>query len=197
MRGVRLPARGSHDAGDGGPARTAQQDQHPRLLRIRSRPVTADYRVGRRLRADFCGRPRLRGSPSLARGHAETPLQRGGATTRRHHPNPAEAQGRWRGRGASRSGSGHHACSVRATSRAQNDARRGIIFFAATEVRILPARHVEQPCCHSASTYVRATPGENPCRSCTLVTSQLEREPSLLRHFGQIGGNSPRNTGGF
>jgi hypothetical protein len=49
--------------------------------------------------------------------------QRGGATTRRHHPNPAETQGRWRGRGVSRSGSGHHACSVRATSRAQNEAR--------------------------------------------------------------------------
>jgi hypothetical protein len=148
------------------------------------------------------------------------------ATTRRHHPNPAEAQGRWRGRGASRSGSGHHACSVRATSRAQNDARRGIIFFAATEVRILPARHVEQP------RERKVRPGEglfslrllkfesyqpgmlnnrlpfcvnlrarntrrNPCRSCTLVTPQLEREPSLLRHFGQSGGNSPATPADF
>ena len=48
------------------------------------------------------------------------------------------------GRGASRSGSGHHACSVQATSRAQSGARRRIIFFAATKVRILPARHIEQ-----------------------------------------------------
>ena len=34
-----------------------------------------------------------------------TPLDRAGATARRHHPNPAEAHRRWRGRGASRSGS--------------------------------------------------------------------------------------------
>jgi hypothetical protein len=35
------------------------------------------------------------------------------------------------------------------------------------------------------------------CRSCTLATPQLQREPSLLRHFGQIGRNSPGNTRGF
>src|SRR6516164_778788 len=35
----------------------------------------------------------------------KTPLTRAGATARRHHRNPAEAHRRWRGRGASRSGS--------------------------------------------------------------------------------------------
>jgi hypothetical protein len=71
----------------------------------------------------------------------------------------------------------------------QNDARRGIIFFAATEVRILPARHVEQaPLSFCVNLRARNT-RPNPCRSCTLVTPQLEREPSLLRHFGQSGGN--------
>src|SRR5262249_31579665 len=34
----------------------------------------------------------------------KTPLTRAGATSRRHHPNPAEAHGRWRGRRAKPSG---------------------------------------------------------------------------------------------
>jgi hypothetical protein len=106
------------------------------------------------------------------------------------------AQGRWRGRGASRSGSGHHACSVQATSRAQSGAQRGIIFFAATEVRILPARHIEQPAA-SFSPLRPHNARRNPCRSCTLAMPRLGREPSLLRRFAQIGINSLETRADF
>src|SRR5262245_40295191 len=37
-------------------------------------------------------------------GTSKTPLPCAGATSRRHHLNPAEAHGRWRGRGAKPSG---------------------------------------------------------------------------------------------
>src|SRR5262245_11130559 len=37
-------------------------------------------------------------------GTSKTPLPCAGATSRRHHPNPAEAHGRWQGRGAKPSG---------------------------------------------------------------------------------------------
>src|SRR5215813_6945620 len=37
-------------------------------------------------------------------GTCKTPLPCAGATSRRHHLNPAEAHGRWRGRGAKPSG---------------------------------------------------------------------------------------------
>src|SRR5579864_4293287 len=50
------------------------------------------------------------------------------------------------------------------------------------------------PCC---STLPPPQCQRSPCRSCTLATPQLGREPSLLRHFGQIGTNSPGNAGGF
>jgi hypothetical protein len=50
------------------------------------------------------------------------------------------------------------------------------------------------PCC---STLAPPQCQRNPCRSCTLATPQLGRELPLLRHFGQIGTNSPGNAGGF
>ena len=84
---------------------------------------------------------RERATCGAARPRSVSAAQQRAATTQ----TPRRAKGRWRGRGASRSGSGHHACSVQATSRAQSGAQRGIIFFAAAEVRILPARHIEQP----------------------------------------------------
>src|SRR5271169_4004298 len=66
--------------------------------------MAADFAL-RPLRPDFCNRSRLRGAPALALGHVQTPLNDASATSRCHHPDPAEAQRRWRGRGASRSGS--------------------------------------------------------------------------------------------
>ena len=39
-------------------------------------------------------------------------------------------------------------------------ARRGLIFFAATKVRILPARHVEQPRRHACSAFCPQCPAE-------------------------------------
>jgi len=64
------------------------------------------------------------------------------------------------GRGASRSGSVHHACSVQTTSRAQNGARRRIIFFAATKVRIISAKHIEQLRRHVVQPRAPTMPGE-------------------------------------
>ena len=52
-------------------------------------------------RADLGCRARLCASRTFALGHAKTPLNYAGATARRHHPSPAEAHRRWRGRGAS------------------------------------------------------------------------------------------------
>ena len=40
-------------------------------------------------------------APRLRLDMQKTPLTRAGATSRCHHPNPAEADGRWRGRGVS------------------------------------------------------------------------------------------------
>jgi hypothetical protein len=77
------------------------------------------------------------------------------------------------------------------------DPRRGIIFFAATKVRILPARHVEQPRRQACSGFCPTMPSRNPCRSCTLVTPQLAREPSLLRPFRPNPLKFPGNTGGL
>ena len=45
--------------------------------------------------------------------------------------------------------------------------------------------------------FTRRNTSEIPCRGCKFATPQLEREPSLLRHFGQIGRNSPGKTDGF
>src|SRR5262249_21262641 len=65
---VRLPAGGARDGGDGGAVRSAQQCQHPRLLRIRSpRGLT----TAGRLRTDLGGRPRLDGARRFALGHAK------------------------------------------------------------------------------------------------------------------------------
>jgi hypothetical protein len=55
---------------------------------------------------------------------------------------------------------GRRTAYVQATSRAQSGAQRGIIFFAATEVRILPARHIEQPRRHAVHPCAPAMPGE-------------------------------------
>src|SRR5262249_32114055 len=65
---VRLPAGGARDGGDGGAARSAQQCQHPRLLRIRS-PL--GLTAAGRLRADLGCRPRLDGARRFALGHAK------------------------------------------------------------------------------------------------------------------------------
>src|SRR5262249_45000042 len=85
---VRLPARGGHDRRDGGAARPAQQPQHPRLLRIRSPFMLAAAGC---LRPHFGWSLRLGSSPTFALGHPKTPLPCAGATSRRHHLNPAEA----------------------------------------------------------------------------------------------------------
>jgi hypothetical protein len=55
---------------------------------------------------------------------------------------------------------GRRTAYVQATSRAQSGAQRGIIFFAATEVRILPARHIEQPRRHAVHPCAPTMPGE-------------------------------------
>ena len=44
------------------------------------------------------------------------------------------------------------------------------------------------PCCSPLRPH---NARRNPCRSCTLATPQLGREPSLLRRFAEIGRNSP------
>jgi GAF domain-containing protein len=87
---------GARDGGDGGAARSAQQWQHPRPLRIRSPlGLTASGRA----RTDLGCRPRLERARRFALRHAKllsraSAQQRaGGATARRHHPNPAERCG--------------------------------------------------------------------------------------------------------
>jgi hypothetical protein len=70
----------------------------PRLFRIRLRLAMAGDPAASCLRANFGGRLRLCDSRTLALGHAKTPLNRVGARSRRHYLNPAEAEGRWRGR---------------------------------------------------------------------------------------------------
>src|SRR5262249_26468855 len=97
---VRLPAGASHDRRDGGAARPAQQSQHPRLLRIRSPFMLAAAGC---LRPHFGWSLRLGSSRTFALGHPKL-LSCAGATSRRHHLTPAEAHGRWRGRGANPSG---------------------------------------------------------------------------------------------
>src|SRR5262249_10832306 len=63
---------------------------------------------------------RLGGSPTFPLGHAKTPLNRAGATWRRHHPNPAEAPRRWRGNGIAglAAGSSRHRQKNRGNSQA-------------------------------------------------------------------------------
>ena len=68
---VLLPAGTSHDARDGGPARPAQQPQHPRLLGIRPLGLMRK----RLLRAGFAYRTPPNGSRRLALGHFKAPLQ--------------------------------------------------------------------------------------------------------------------------
>src|SRR5690348_4565673 len=80
------------------------------------------------LRPEFGGRVRLCDSRTLALRHAKTPLNGVGATSRRHHLNPAEAEGRWRGReeqAVKLAGRDHHTRSVGEKSPAQS-ARHGI-----------------------------------------------------------------------
>jgi hypothetical protein len=64
--------------------------------------MAADPAPGR-LRVDLGARLRLAGARTFALGHTKTPLKSVGTTSRRHHPDPAEAHGRGRGRGAKRS----------------------------------------------------------------------------------------------
>src|SRR6266705_5618572 len=71
---------------------------------MRPQLMMAHLLAAARLRADFGGRARLNGACTFALGHAGL-LDHDSATSRRHHPYPAEAERRWRGRGASRSGS--------------------------------------------------------------------------------------------
>jgi hypothetical protein len=54
----------------------------------------------------------------------------------------------------------HHACSVQATSRVQNDVGGGIIFFPHSRVRTLTAGHIEPPRGHAVRLSARATPAE-------------------------------------
>jgi hypothetical protein len=68
----------------------------------------------------------LGGSPTFALGHAKTPLNRAGATWRRHHPNPAEATRRWRGNGIAglAAGSSRHRQKNRGNATFQRDILR-------------------------------------------------------------------------
>src|SRR5262249_5235467 len=75
----RLPAGGARDGGDGGAARSAQQCQHPRLLRIRS-PL--GLTAAGRLRSDLGCRPRLDGARRFALGHAKLLLSTASAQQR-------------------------------------------------------------------------------------------------------------------
>ena len=105
----------AHDGRDGGAARPAQQSQHPRLFRIRSRLVMAAIRLraafDRTLEADA----RLDG---LAHVCAWTCQNSSQSCRRNSAPPPPKPRGgprRWRGRGASRSGSlvrDHHTRSL-------------------------------------------------------------------------------------
>src|SRR5207245_3953073 len=99
---VRLPAGGARDGGDAGAARSAQQCQHPRLLRIRS-PL--GLTAAGRLRTDLGCRPRLDGARRFALGHAKllsrASAQQRAATTQ----TPRRPSGAGGVRGASRSGS--------------------------------------------------------------------------------------------
>jgi hypothetical protein len=73
---------GARDGGDGGAARSAQQWQHPRPLRIRSPlGLTASGRA----RTDLGCRPRLERARRFALKTCKTPLKSVGATARRHH----------------------------------------------------------------------------------------------------------------
>src|SRR5215467_3911305 len=99
---VRLPAGGARDGGDGGAARSAQQCQHPRLLRIRS---LLGLTAAGRLRTDLGCRPRLDGARRFALGHAKllsrASAQQRAATTQ----TPRRPIGAGGVRGASRAGS--------------------------------------------------------------------------------------------
>src|SRR5262249_20728284 len=134
---VRLPAGGARDGGDGGAARSAQQCQHPRLLRIRSpRGLTAaDY-----LRTDLGCRPRLDGARRFALGHAKL-LSRASAQQRAAGlaqqraatiQTPRRPIGAGGVRGASRSGSASvittHALFAR---KVQRKLSNGVAGFAA------------------------------------------------------------------
>src|SRR5215211_1226640 len=73
----------------------------------------------------------------------KTPLTRAGATSRRHHPNPAEAQGRWRGE-RSKPVSDHHTRSLCAESPAQSEQwccwiGRSRIVSGPAEIAAIPA----------------------------------------------------------
>src|SRR5204863_9320993 len=70
-----LPAGGLHDDSNRGPARSAQQSKHPRLLGLRSRSVMARDLAAGRLRSDFAGRPRLAGARTLNLGHPKNSSQ--------------------------------------------------------------------------------------------------------------------------
>jgi hypothetical protein len=78
--------------------RDAQQRKHPCLLRFRPRLVMAgDPAAGRLRRYPGC-KPHLTGPRRFALEHTTLLSIVPAATARRHHPNPAEAHRRWRGK---------------------------------------------------------------------------------------------------
>jgi hypothetical protein len=175
--------------------------------------VTADHLAGRRLSADFCRISRLPVSPWFALGHAETPLRGGGATTRCHHPNPAEAPRALAGQRSEPVRLGPPLALDLSLERSMH-AQRGIIFFAATEVRILPASHIEHPrrhafhpCLPQCHTKILATAARWQCRSsdancdagfalpCGLImsVSRARGTPALCRAIDRAADQITRN----
>src|SRR6516162_4223894 len=175
---VRLPAGGARDGGDGGAARSAQQCQHPRLLRIRS-PLRLT--AAGRLRTDLGCRPRPTGARRFALGHAKrlstaSAQQRAGGLAQQRAATtqtPRRPIGAGGVRGASRSGLASvittHALFAR---KVQRKLRNGVAGFAAggsssDRKRSRPIRAFS------------ATPhdGQRPCRR--LLKIPAEPSPEL------------------
>jgi hypothetical protein len=76
------------------------------------------------------------------------------------------------------------------TVQCANGARRGIIFFAATKVRILPARHIEQPAVMPFSL-ARTMPAEILVAAARGPRRSSNANRLCCAIFGQIGRNSP------
>jgi hypothetical protein len=107
------------------------------------------------------------------------------------HPIPLERLGSRTRRGvASRLGANMHA-------RSQNDARCGIICLAAIKVRILPARHIEQPGRHAvqpcalqcqAKSLPHLHVGDTANRLCHAISGKsAEIPPATCAHFDPNG----------
>src|SRR5262249_18678917 len=180
---VRLPAGGARDGGDGGAARSAQQCQHPRLLRIRS-PLGLTA-AGRRLRTDLGCRPRLDGARRFALGHAKllsraSAQQRAGGLAQQRAATtqtPRRPIGTGGVRGASRSGSASvittHALFAR---KVQRKLSNGVAGFAAGGSSLDQRVHEGAGCWP-------------PGPSCVSPVPQLKREWSPWPEFGWFPAN--------